>query len=95
MVECREEHDRGVGDRLGEVFAAYRYVNRAKKGKVAEGKGEQLQEYATGAENVGRVRAVEAAITTGAVTRREDETTAHVMHAFAAYPTTALDARRR
>lgn len=95
MVERREEHDRGVGDRLSEVLAADRYVNRAKEGKVAEGQGEQLQEYATGAENVGRVRAVEAAITAGAITRREDEATAHVMHALAAYAATTLDARRR
>jgi len=95
VVERREEHDRGVGDRLSEVLAAYRYVNRAKEGKVAEGQGEQLQEYATGAENVGCVRAVEAAITAGAITRREDEATAHVVHALATCAATTLDARRR
>lgn len=95
MVERREEHDRGVSDRLSEVLAAYRYVDRAEEGEVAEGQGEQLQEYAAGAENVGRVRAVKAAITAGAVTCREDKTAAHVVHTLAAHAAAALDARRR
>lgn len=95
MVERGEEHDRGVGDRFGEVLASYRHVDRAEEGKVAEGEGEQLHKYVAGAENVRVVRAVEAAVTTSAVARREDEAAAHVMHALATTAATTLDARRR
>lgn len=95
MVERGEEHDRDVGDRLGEVLASYRHVDRADEGEVAEGEGEQLQEYVAGTENVRVVRAVETAVAAGTVAGREDEAAAHVMHALAAVAATTLDARRR
>lgn len=40
VIERGEEHDRDVGDRLGEVLASYRHVDRAEEGEVAEGQGE-------------------------------------------------------
>lgn len=95
MIERGEEHDRNVGDRFGEVLASYRHIDRAEEGEVTEGKGEQLQEYAAGAENVRIVRAVEAAVAAGAVAGREDEAATHVMHALAAVVATTFDARRR
>lgn len=95
MVERREEHDRGIGNRFGEVLASYRHVDRAEEGEVAEGEGEQLHKYVAGTENVRVVRTVEAAITAGAVARREDEAAAHVVHALATTAATTLDARRR
>lgn len=95
MIERREEHDCGIGDRLGEVVAAYRHVDRAEEGEVAEGQREQLQEDATGAEDVGRVGAVETSVATSAVARREDEAAAHIVHTLAPHPAATLDARRR
>lgn len=40
VIKRGEEHDRDVGDRLGEVLASYRHVDRAEKGEVTEGEGE-------------------------------------------------------
>lgn len=95
MIECGEEHDRDVGNRFGEVLASYRHVDRAEESEVTEGEGEHLEEYAAGTENVRVVRAVETAVTAGAVACREDEAAAHVMHAFAMTAATTFDARRR
>lgn len=95
VVERGEEHDRGVGQRLGEVLATYRHIDGADEREIAECQGEQLEQYAASAEHVGVVGAIEAAVTTGAVARREHEATTHVVHALAAPVALTLDARRR
>lgn len=92
MVERGEEHDRDVGNRLGEVLASYRHVDRAEEGEITEGESEQLKKYAAGTENVCVVRAVKAAVTAGAMACREDEAAAHVVHALAMIAATTLDA---
>jgi len=94
MVECREEHHRGVSDRLGEVLASDRHVDRAEERDVAQGQGEQLQQDAASVEDVAVVGAVEAAITADAVARREHETAAHVVHALSVTPAATLDTGR-
>jgi len=93
VVERGEEHDRHIGDCFGKVFAFYSNVDRAKKSKITEGEGKQLQKYSAGAENVHVVRTIEAAIAACAVARREDKAAAHVVHALATMSATTLDAR--
>lgn len=95
VVERGKEHDRGVGQRLGEILATYRHVNGADKREVAERQGEQLKQYAAGGKHVGVVGAIKAAITAGAVARGKYESAAHVVHTFAASVALAFDARRR
>ncbi|EZA52403.1 hypothetical protein X777_08546, partial [Ooceraea biroi] len=94
VVERREEHDRGVSDRLGEVLASHRHVDRADEREVAQGQGEQLQQDAASVEDVAVVAAVEAAVATGAVASREHEAATHVVHALPVTAAATLDARR-
>jgi len=94
MIERREEHHRGVSDRLGEVFTSDRHVDRTEERKVAQGQGEQLQQNAASVEHVAVVGAVEAAVTADAVARREHEAATHVVHALPVTAAATFDAGR-
>lgn len=96
VVERGEHHDGGVDYGLGVVAPSDGDEYGRDEGEVAQGEHEQTRPHLGLAQDVLVVGAVEAPVVAVAVAGREDEATAHVVHApavLAALDLVLLDAR--